>query len=89
MQYLLGTGGQLDASLASVSVVGDDGGEVARSAGKGAAVTKLLLDVAHNGTFGQAGQRQDVADTQIGLTSILRMEVQREGERGVNIPVWR
>ena len=65
---LLGSGRKLDAGDTLVVVVADNGGKVARGAGKGTAVTQALLNVAHNGTFGHNTQRHHVADGQVGLT---------------------
>lgn len=61
---LLGTRGKLDAGLALIRVVADDGDVVAGGTGKGATVTNLLLDVGDDGTLGHGAQGQDVADGQ-------------------------
>jgi hypothetical protein len=66
---LLGTGGELDAGLALVGVVADDGDVVAGGTAQGAAVTDLLLDVGDDGTLGHGAQGQDVADGQGSLLS--------------------
>lgn len=64
---LLGTGGQTDTRGLSVGVVADDGGVVARGTGKGATVTRLLLDVADDGTFGKGREGKDVGNVEGGL----------------------
>lgn len=67
MDNLLGTGRKLDAGLALVGVVADDGDVVARGSAKGATVTNLLLHVRHDGTFRHGAEGQDVADRESGL----------------------
>lgn len=52
-----------------VGVVGDDGGIVARSASKLAAVTGLLFQVADNGTFGHGTNGQHIANLQVSFAS--------------------
>ena len=64
---LLGAGGKLDAGLALIVVVADDGHVVAGGTGQGTTVTDLLLDVGDDGTLGHGGEGQDVADGQGGL----------------------
>jgi hypothetical protein len=64
---LLGTGGELDAGLALIGVVADNGDVVAGGTAQGAAVTDLLLDVGDDGTFGHGAQRQNVTDGQSGV----------------------
>jgi len=44
--------------------VTDDGGVVARSAGKCTTVTNLLLNVADNGTFGELTNGENVANSE-------------------------
>lgn len=66
---LLGTGGELDAGLALVKVVADDGDVVARGAAQGATIANLLLDVGDDGTFGHGGEGEDVSDGQGGVLS--------------------
>lgn len=66
---LLGARRKLDAGLALVGVVADDGDVVARGAGQSATVTNLLLDVGDDGTFGHGGEGQDVSDGQGGVLS--------------------
>ena len=65
--YLLGAGGQLDPGPLGVGVVGDDSCVVARSPGKLATVTGLLLKVAHNGSLRHVADGHDVADGEVGL----------------------
>lgn len=64
---LLPAGGETEAGGALVLVVGDDHGEAPGSAGEGAAVADLGLDVAHDGALGDLLQGEDVADAQRGL----------------------
>ena len=58
---------QTDARLVLVRRVADDGGVVARGAGKSTTVTCFLFDVADDGTFGELGDGEDVSDVQSGL----------------------
>ena len=62
---LFDTARQLDARAFGVDVVRDDGGVVARRARKASAVAHDLLDVAHDGTFGQLSHWQHVADGEV------------------------
>jgi len=64
---LLGTGGELDASLAVLGVVANDGNVVTGGTAKRTTVTRLLLDVGDNGTLGQGGEGQNVTDGQSGV----------------------
>ena len=61
---LLGTGGELDAGLAIIGVVADDGGVTAGGTGESTAITDSLLNVADNGTLGHGTQRKNVSDVQ-------------------------
>lgn len=61
---LLASRGKTKAGGALLIVVGDDHGEAAGSAGKGAAIAHLGLDVADNGTLGNLLQWQDIANGQ-------------------------
>ena len=68
---LLGTGGELDAGLALLGVVANDGNVVAGGTAERTAVTRLLLDVGDDGTLGHGGEGKNVADGQGGvLTSV-------------------
>lgn len=67
MNNLLGTGGKLDTGLALIGVVTNDGNVVARGTAQGATVTNLLLDVRDDGTLRHGAQRQNVADSQVGV----------------------
>lgn len=67
VENLLGTGGELDAGLALIRVVANNGDIVAGGAAQGATVTNLLLDVRDDGTLGHGAKGQDVADGQGGL----------------------
>jgi hypothetical protein len=64
---LLGTGGQLDAGLALIRVVTNNGDVVAGGTAQGATVTNLLLHVRDDGTFGHGAEGEDVADGESGL----------------------
>lgn len=64
---LLGTRGETNARGLAVRVVANDGGVVARGTGERTTVTRLLLDVAHNGTFGERREREDVGNVEGGL----------------------
>jgi len=66
---LLGTGGELDAGLALIRVVADNGDVVAGGTGESATVTNLLLDVGDDGTLGHLTEGKDVADGQGSLLS--------------------
>ncbi len=61
---LLGTGGELDAGLAIIGVVANDGGVTTGGTGESTTVTDGLLNVADNGTLGHGAQRKDVTDVQ-------------------------
>lgn len=61
------TRGQLNAGFALVMGVADDGSIGAGSAGKGAAITSRLFDVADDGTLRHRGKREDIANGQGGL----------------------
>jgi len=64
---LLGARRELDTGLALVGVVADDGHVVARGTAKRTTVTGLVLDVGEDGTLGDGGEREDVADGQGGV----------------------
>lgn len=66
---LLGARGELDAGLALVGVVADDGDVVAGGTAQSATVTDLLLDVGDDGTLGHGAQGQDVTDGQSSVLS--------------------
>lgn len=65
-ERLLGARGEANAGAVSISVVREDGGIVARSAGKSTAVADLLLNVADNGTLGESLERDNVTDGEAG-----------------------
>lgn len=67
MDNLLGTRRKLDTGLALIGVVTDDGDVVARGTAQSTTVTDLLLDVRDDGTLGHGAQRQNVADSQVGV----------------------
>jgi hypothetical protein len=64
---LLGTGGELDAGLAILGVVANNGNVVAGGTAERTAVTNLLLDVGDDGTLGHGGEGKNVADGQGGV----------------------
>jgi len=66
---LLGTGGELDTGLALVGVVANDGHVVSGGTAERTAVTRLVLDVGEDGTLGDGGEGEDVADGQVGVLS--------------------
>merc|ERR1719430_2167937 len=66
---LLGAGGKLDPGPLGVWVVGDDGGVVAAGPGHLAAVTRLLLEVADDGSLGHEPDGHHVPDSDLGLAA--------------------
>ena len=64
---LLGSRGKADGSLALLLIVGDDSAVVARCLGELAAVSRLRLDVANDGTLGHSGERHAVSDGELCL----------------------
>lgn len=68
-EHLLGARRELDAGLALVGVVADDGHVVARGAAERTTVTGLVFDVGEDGTFGDGAEREDVADGESGVLS--------------------
>jgi len=64
---LLGTGGELDAGLALIGVVADNGDVVAGGTAERTAVTDLLLDVGDDGTLRNGGQGKNIADGESGV----------------------
>jgi len=60
---LLCAGWELDTGLALVRVVANDGNVVARCASKGSTVSRLLLDIRDNGSFGDGGEGENVSDS--------------------------
>lgn len=69
MDDLLGTGGELDAGLALIRVVADNGDVVAGGSAESTTVTDLLLDVGDDGTLRHLTEGEDVADGQSSLLS--------------------
>jgi len=63
-ESLLGTRGELDASLALLRVVTNDGGIVAASTSKVSTITGLLLNVADDRTFRHLTDGKNVTDGQ-------------------------
>jgi hypothetical protein len=61
---LLGTGGELDAGLAIIGVVTNNGSVTTGGTGKSTTITDGLLNVADNGTLGHGAQRKNVSDVQ-------------------------
>jgi len=66
---LLGTRGELDAGLALIGVVADNGDVVAGGAAESTTVANLLLDVRDDGTLRHLTEGKDVADGQGSLLS--------------------
>ena len=64
---LLGTRRKLDAGLALVGVVADDGNVVTRGAAESTTVANLLLDVGDDGTLRDGAEGEDVADGERGV----------------------
>jgi hypothetical protein len=64
---LLSSGGELNAGLALIGVVADNGDVVAGGTAERTAVTDLLLDVGDDGTLGNGGQGKNVADGESGV----------------------
>ena len=64
---LLGTRGELDAGLALVGVVADDGNVVAGSATERTTVANLLLDVGDDSSLRDGAEGKDVADGERGV----------------------
>lgn len=66
-ENLLGAGGELDTGPVLVGVVADDGHVVTGGTAKRTTVTRLVLDVGEDGTFGDGAERKDVADGKSGV----------------------
>jgi hypothetical protein len=66
---LLGARGELDAGLALIRVVADNGDVVAGGSAESATITDLLLDVGDDGTLRHLTEGEDVADGQSSLLS--------------------
>lgn len=64
---LLGARRELDASLALIRVVADNGHVVARGPAERASVANLLLHVGDHGTLRNGAEREDVADGERGV----------------------
>lgn len=69
MDDLLGARGELDAGLALIRVVADNGDVVAGGSAQSTTVTDLLLDVGDDGTLRHLTEGEDVADGQGSLLS--------------------
>ena len=69
LHNLLGTTGELDTGLALVRALADNSNVVTGGTAKRTTVTRLLLDVGNDGTFGDRGEGKDVADGQGGVLS--------------------
>jgi len=67
----LSTRGKTDSGLSGIWVVTDDCGVVSRGSGKGTTISHLLLDIADEGTFGDASNREDISDAELSfLTTV-------------------
>lgn len=66
---LLGSGWELDASLALIWVVANDGNVVSGGTSKSTTVTDLLLNVGDDGSFWDLADWEDVADGQSSVLS--------------------
>lgn len=66
---LLGTTGQTDTGHLSVLIVSDNGGIVAGSTCKSTTVACLAFNIAHDRTFGERAERENVADVDDSLLS--------------------
>jgi len=66
---LLGARGKLDAGLALIGVVSDNGDVVARCATESTTVTDLLLDVGDDGSLRNGAEGEDVSDGESGVLS--------------------
>jgi hypothetical protein len=64
---LLGAGRKLDAGLALVGVVADDGNVVARGTAERTTVANLLLDVGDDSSLRDGAEGEDVADGERGV----------------------
>jgi len=60
----------------------DDGGIVARSTSECTTVTNFLLDVADNGTFRTYRDREDIANSELGLLPCIDESTCMEALRG-------
>lgn len=67
LDHLLGTGWELDSSLALIRVVANDGHVVARCASKSTTVSRLLLNVRNNSSFRDGAEGEDVSDGEVGV----------------------
>jgi hypothetical protein len=63
-ERLLGAGRETHTGLALLRVVRHNGAVRAGGTGEGGAVTSLVLEVAHDGTFGEVADGEDVASVQ-------------------------
>jgi hypothetical protein len=60
---LLGTRGETETGL-TIFTVTNDSSIVTGGTGQSTTITNLFFDVAHNGTFGDGGQGQDITNVQ-------------------------
>jgi len=68
---LLTTTGKTETSGSLVLIVGDNDGKGSTTTSIGTTISKLGLDVAHNGSFGHTAQRKDISNCQSGLLSAI------------------
>jgi hypothetical protein len=66
---LLSARWELDTGLSLIRVVADNRNVVARCSAKSATISRFLLDVRNNSSFGDGSKRQDVADRQGSILS--------------------
>ena len=62
---------ETNASLILIGRVTDDGSIISRGTCECTTVTNFLLDVANNSTFRTRGDREDIADSKLGLLSCI------------------
>lgn len=75
---LLSAGRKTDTGAASIGIVTDDGGVVAGGSGKRATVSRLLLDVADDGSLRKSREGENVADGESSLLSAENERASRE-----------
>lgn len=66
---LLGAGGELDTGLLGVGIMGNDGCVVSGGTGQPSSISTLLLEVAHNGTFGHVSDGKNITNLELSLAA--------------------